>query len=288
MPNGATFNTTTGLLAWTPAASRIGTTVYFTTTATDPSGAKSTQRWGVAVKAANNIPVINSTAPTSVVIGQKYRYDVNATDVDNDPLTYSLVNSPSGMTIDANGRVEWITTNATTGTYAVRIAVTDGRSAPVEQPYNLTVTPDSVAPTVQIVTDRSTVRIGETVGIQVYVLDNIAVASRTLTLTTRSYLGTTNTINRALPLLANGTIQRKIEAGMLGAGIDTFGELSFAATATDGAGNIGTATPVSITVPNPADQRPPVADILNNDQLTISEPIAFRSDSASVWIMCKS
>ena len=64
LPSGAAFNPSTGLLTWTPDGALIGTTVYFTTTATDPGGLKATQRWGVAVKAANTPPVINSSAPT--------------------------------------------------------------------------------------------------------------------------------------------------------------------------------------------------------------------------------
>jgi hypothetical protein len=36
----------------------------------------------------NHAPVIVSTSPTTVVLGQSYRYDVRATDSDGDALTY--------------------------------------------------------------------------------------------------------------------------------------------------------------------------------------------------------
>jgi large repetitive protein len=38
----------------------------------------------------NHAPAINSTPKTQVTIGNTYRYDVVATAVDNDPLTYAI------------------------------------------------------------------------------------------------------------------------------------------------------------------------------------------------------
>lgn len=38
----------------------------------------------------NHAPEIISTSPTTVVLGQTYRYDVRATDADGDALSYGL------------------------------------------------------------------------------------------------------------------------------------------------------------------------------------------------------
>jgi large repetitive protein len=51
--------------------------------------------------------VINSTPKTQVTIGNTYRYDVVAKDVDNDPLTYPIDRDSklAGISIDKYGRI---------------------------------------------------------------------------------------------------------------------------------------------------------------------------------------
>ena len=65
-----------------------------------------------------------------------YSYAVAASDPDGDTLAYGLVAPPSGMTIDANGLVQW--PRATAGQFAITVRVTDGQAI-AEQPYLLTV-----------------------------------------------------------------------------------------------------------------------------------------------------
>lgn len=56
----------------------------------------------------NNRPVITSVPPSQTTMVQGFTYDVKAVDADGDALTYSLLRSPAGMTIDADsGRVVW-------------------------------------------------------------------------------------------------------------------------------------------------------------------------------------
>ena len=45
-------------------------------------------------------PVFTSTPVTTAGAGKNYSYDATATDADGDPLTYSLLEGPSGMTIN--------------------------------------------------------------------------------------------------------------------------------------------------------------------------------------------
>jgi putative Ig domain-containing protein len=42
---------------------------------------------------------------TSVTAGLNYEYDVQASDADNDALTYALSGAPSWLSIDPNGRI---------------------------------------------------------------------------------------------------------------------------------------------------------------------------------------
>jgi hypothetical protein len=70
-------------------------------------------------------------------VGGAYAYLVRATDPDGDPLTYSLVTAPAGMSIDATGLVRW--SPAATGSYPVTIRVDDGRGGSAEQSYSVVV-----------------------------------------------------------------------------------------------------------------------------------------------------
>lgn len=58
----------------------------------------------------NTMPTISSTPPTTVTaIGQYYTYAFNASDPDNNPLTFSLLQFPQGMTINSStGLIEWL------------------------------------------------------------------------------------------------------------------------------------------------------------------------------------
>ena len=73
----------------------------------------------------NQAPTINSNPMTSTLVGQPYTYDVEATDADSDPLTYSLTSNPTGMTINSStGVITWTPTMF--GNYNVNLEVSDG------------------------------------------------------------------------------------------------------------------------------------------------------------------
>ena len=75
----------------------------------------------------NNTPSINSIPITNSLVDVLYTYNVEATDADEDILTYSLTSNPTGMTIDSStGIISW-TPNAV-GSYDVTLKVSDGES----------------------------------------------------------------------------------------------------------------------------------------------------------------
>ncbi|MFN7976700.1 MAG: Ig domain-containing protein [Vicinamibacterales bacterium] len=95
---------------------------------------------------ANRAPSITTSAITSAVVGQAYTYDVNATDADNDPLTYALTTSPSGMTIvPGTGVIAW--TPSAAGTFPVVVSVSDGRGGVATQSFSIVVPQPNRAPT---------------------------------------------------------------------------------------------------------------------------------------------
>jgi hypothetical protein len=85
----------------------------------------------------NMPPTITSSAVTTAVQGDEYRYDVQATDPESDTLTYSLTQKPSGMNIDGStGLITWTPSNITEEDVTVR--VTDGTNA-VTQSFKIRV-----------------------------------------------------------------------------------------------------------------------------------------------------
>jgi len=56
----------------------------------------------------NEPPIITSVPGVEAYFDRTYNYDVEATDSDNDPLTFSLTAAPAAMTIDAtSGLIQW-------------------------------------------------------------------------------------------------------------------------------------------------------------------------------------
>ena len=98
----------------------------------------------VTVEAVNDAPVISTSAPLTADEGIAYQYDVNATDVENDTLTWSLTTAPSGMTINAStGVIDWLPGDGGSATWnaPVTVSVTDGSTA-TTQSFTISVTPE--------------------------------------------------------------------------------------------------------------------------------------------------
>ena len=83
-------------------------------------------------KVSEEVVILNQppeivSLPSTATIDGLYVYNVEATDPDDDPLTYSLDQAPPGMRIDAGtGRMEWPVPLGMEGNFAVRLIVSDG------------------------------------------------------------------------------------------------------------------------------------------------------------------
>ncbi len=89
----------------------------------------------------NEPPRFTSVPIVETYGGRTYSYNADATDADEDPLTYRLVTAPGGMTIDAtSGQITWLATKDDLGVHDVAIRVADGRGGAAEQRYLLSVT----------------------------------------------------------------------------------------------------------------------------------------------------
>jgi RHS repeat-associated protein len=73
----------------------------------------------------NDAPKLEPIADQSVAVGQNLTIQTDATDPEVDPLAYELLAAPAGMTIDANGLIEFTPTVSQSGPYSVNVRVTD-------------------------------------------------------------------------------------------------------------------------------------------------------------------
>ncbi|MBI2107162.1 tandem-95 repeat protein, partial [Candidatus Woesearchaeota archaeon] len=127
LPSGAAFDSSTQTFSWTPDYSQSGS-YQVTFSATDGTIADS-ETISIAVGNSNRAPVITSAPQLNATEGEEYVYQIIATDLDNDTLSYSLIKSPSNMTINSStGLIIWTPTfdEARIKTNNVTIKVYDG------------------------------------------------------------------------------------------------------------------------------------------------------------------
>lgn len=87
----------------------------------------------------NSAPVIESTPVTTAKEGVVYTYDVEATDPNEDTLTYSLIISPTGMTINSTtGVITWTPTESQLDENEIVVEVSDGNKS-TTQSFTVTV-----------------------------------------------------------------------------------------------------------------------------------------------------
>jgi hypothetical protein len=139
-PTGATLDTTTGILRWTPTNSQIGqhTLVLI---ASDDQGGETTQTYtlNVVATAPNHAPEITSTPRNSVALGTSYFYALNTADADGDPLTINLQSAPTGMSLNEEGLIAWTPAANQLGNHTVKVEVSDGRGGVTSQEWAIAV-----------------------------------------------------------------------------------------------------------------------------------------------------
>jgi hypothetical protein len=93
-----------------------------------------------AICTDNMPPHITSEAPTTATVGVEYTYNPTATDPDQDPLTWSLVNAPAEMVIDeTTGAITWTPPAGTTTSGLITLTVADEISGQHSQDFTITV-----------------------------------------------------------------------------------------------------------------------------------------------------
>lgn len=93
------------------------------------------ERMSPSLLVSNRPPEITS-APIGNIVGGLFIYEVEANDPDGDELKFSLEGSPSGMTINAAGKVEWKVPTDAKGPFTIKVVVSDG-DATTFQGFNI-------------------------------------------------------------------------------------------------------------------------------------------------------
>jgi len=135
-PPGATMESLTGRLYWTPMKTQ-SEPFDFVLVVSD-GNVSLRQEFTVNV---NGPPLIVSVPVLKVGAGMPYTYHVVANDPNLEPLSYRLMEHPLGMAIDVNGNLKYIPTFDQVGIQKVRIVVSDGQLDAI-QAFDLEVTID--------------------------------------------------------------------------------------------------------------------------------------------------
>jgi hypothetical protein len=231
----------TGRISWTPAAGQVGQYTV-TVQAIDERGASGFQSYVLAVR-ANQPPQIVSQPRLTATPESTYRYTVRATDPDNDPITYRLVSGPDGMTINSTtGAILWTPALEASGQVDVTVSASDDRGASDSQSFAITITPDTEAPRVTLVSSTNLVNVGHEVTYFVQATDNVGVEQ--------------------LRLFIDGEAVALGPDGRLRITMPRPGLIDVEAVATDRAGNEGRAT-LTVRVLDPNDTRVPSVTIIS-------------------------
>ncbi|MBE0542658.1 MAG: putative Ig domain-containing protein [Verrucomicrobia bacterium] len=139
-PTGMTINPTTGAIAWTPTEAQGPSTNVITVVVTDTNAAAPasqqlsvTNTFTVTVNEVNHEPLL--TVPANQSMDELTPLNVSASATDSDlpanPLTFTLVSPPAGMTINpTTGAIAWTPTEAQgPSTNVITVVVTDTNAA---------------------------------------------------------------------------------------------------------------------------------------------------------------
>lgn len=148
-PSGMTINSATGRVDWTPAAGQVGPRTVVLEVA-DALGANSLQTFTVTVASQlpDLPPVFQSLPVTLATQDMGYSYTPQVLEPESQAVQFTLVKSPSGMTINGtSGANAWTPAAGDIGPHQVTIRATDPAGNAGAQSFLLFVRGPNVPPT---------------------------------------------------------------------------------------------------------------------------------------------
>ncbi len=154
VPAGMTIDPTTGVVSWPNPTT--GSSPYAITVRASNKAGDDDASWQLTVSPQPVAPSIGEIPDDSIAEGDTYT-GPTPTVTGTAPMTWSLVDWPSGMTIDpATGVVTWPNPTLSGSPHTVTIRASNTAGADNES-WQLTVTPKPVAPDIAAIPDRDVV-----------------------------------------------------------------------------------------------------------------------------------
>jgi hypothetical protein len=127
-PAWASFNSSNGRLSGTPRSTDAGTYSNIRISVSDGAASAQLPPFSITVTAANSPPTISGKPSTSIVYGNAYAFQPNASDPNGDALMFTIQNKPSWASFNATtGRLQGTPAAGDVGTYTnIVISVSDG------------------------------------------------------------------------------------------------------------------------------------------------------------------
>ncbi|MFN3713354.1 MAG: putative Ig domain-containing protein [Alcanivoracaceae bacterium] len=159
-PDGMTVSNV-GLIQWNvPPDSASGINVQVRVSDGGEDGAApATQSWSITIQDFNYPPQIVSEPPEVATEKALYQYQLDVVDPDDEnngvDLTFTLLESPTGMTISSTGLIQWTPGEGGPDPWlaTVHVRVADGgedSAAPAEQAWKIAVTPVNDPPQLDV------------------------------------------------------------------------------------------------------------------------------------------
>ncbi|MFO0940533.1 MAG: FG-GAP-like repeat-containing protein [Pirellulales bacterium] len=139
-PSGMVVDPINGVVVWTPSQSQIGANEVILRV-TDEQGIVCLQSFSIAVAIPNANPVLTSSPSSLALVASLWHYQIQAQDAEDSQLTFSLINPPSGVTIDQQtGLVLWTPTPAQASqSVGIVVQVSDPQGGQSRQAFNVQV-----------------------------------------------------------------------------------------------------------------------------------------------------
>ncbi|MGC9325709.1 MAG: putative Ig domain-containing protein [Desulfomonilia bacterium] len=150
LPDGATFNSSTGEFSWVAGCTAAGTyTVTFTVSDDGSPPLTDSMDVVITVTVANCPPVFEPISDITALEGDDIRFRVVAIDPEEDVITYEAENLPLGAEFSpSTGEFTWNTTASSTGEYIVTFTATDNGEPNQTATVDVTITVTSNRPPV--------------------------------------------------------------------------------------------------------------------------------------------
>ncbi|MBD3316819.1 MAG: PKD domain-containing protein, partial [Chitinivibrionales bacterium] len=170
-----------GLVSFMPENEDVG--IHSVTIVVEDGWFLVEQTYDLTIDNVNDSPTFTSTPNIDAYNGASYSYRMTAEDPDvGDNLSFSLVQSPSGMQIDpATGLITWTASGDVGTEYAIEARVTDDGGLTDEQSWIITIQEDVVPPEITVEFSANPIRPGGAVVVTVNATDPVGIASLTVT-----------------------------------------------------------------------------------------------------------